>query len=181
MKLFVDMDCVLVDFNRAVCPVFGLDYPAQSVLTWDWSYQQSGLSVDAYIDQLGQDPKFWSDMHPCVWMPELVQILDHLAPEWHILTAATQEPSSWHGKADWVRRYFREKGMYRLVMLHGDKQRIASRDSILIDDRVDHCMRWREAGGIAFHWVEFTRDHREMWEPQLERLRQFLTDHLIPG
>ncbi len=176
MRLFVDLDGVMANFHRGACPLFQVPYPRQSVLHFEWLFNQTGTTVEDFLGRIDATPGFWEKLEPFPWLPELIQILDTACPNWQILTFATQDPVSWQGKAAWVKRVLGADSIRRLVMIHGDKERLASPDALLVDDHRRWCQNWKASGGLdAFHWIEYTEDHQEMWSLQLARLRDFLS------
>ena len=176
MRVFVDMDGVLVNFHKHACPLFSIEYPKQSVLGWDWLYNLCGIPIEEWLGRMDDTPGFWENLEPYPWTTDLIQFLDSGYPNWAVLTMATQDPRSWAGKAAWVKRYLPVRGMYRLIMSHGSKGRFAQPGDVLIDDSYNQCAAWREAGGKAFHWVEYTDDFTERANEQLVLVKKFIED-----
>lgn len=175
MAVYVDMDGVLANFNKATCKLFGLTYPTRSRLHHTWVRDESGVSLDRWFDSMAADPDVWDRIEPFPWTPKLVQCLDIHAPEWKILSAATQDPRCWSSKAAWVtKRLFPVANLHRFILVGGRKYELAQRGDVLIDDYDENVEQWRLRGGEAFKWIEWTDDMTEEADRQIEELRRFL-------
>jgi hypothetical protein len=173
-KIWVDLDGVLANWHKSACEVFGVPYPTRTVLYRDWIAETTKLPINKLLDQTDDVPSFWKDMELLPVAPRLISYLDVNFPDWHFLTHPTLSSVSWGGKAAWVRKYFGNDGMRRLVMMGGKKSLFADRYSVLIDDTRKIIDEWTAAGGLAFHWVEYTSDWKEAHETQLIRLITYL-------
>lgn len=174
--VYVDMDGVLANFNKAGCKTFGLEYPKQSRLWHTWLQDQSGVSLHGWFETMAADPTIWDRIEPFPWTPQLVQCLDIHAPGWKILSSATHDPKCWSAKADWViNRLFPITSLHRLVLVGGRKFELANRGDVLIDDWQENIDHWMQRGGVAFKWEEFTEDMEDHAAAQIDRLREFLT------
>lgn len=175
MIVYVDMDGVLANFNKAGCQTFGVEYPKRSRLWHTWLRDQSGISQSEWFEIMANDPKIWDRIEPFPWTSTLVQCLDVHAPGWKILSSATHDPACWSSKARWVmQRLFPITSLHRLVLVGGRKFELASRGDVLIDDWQENIESWKAAGGVAFKWDEFTEDMEETANQQIDSLREFL-------
>lgn len=176
MRVFVDMDGVLANFNKAGAATFGIPYPKKSRLRHTWLQDESGVSLSRWFEIMENDPLIWERIETFPWTPALVQCLDIHAPGWKILSSATYDPPCWSGKAKWVqKRLFPIAHMHRLVLVGGRKFDLASPGDVLVDDWDENINQWQLAGGSAFKWDEFTEDMEEHALDQIERLRDFLS------
>lgn len=108
MKIFVDMDGVLCDFNKA--------YQAETALKFPQSKQGFFLNLDP--------------------LPGAIEALNTLAEEHEvfILTApSTHNPHCWTEKAQWIEKWLGFDWLSRVIITER-KDLLASRDSWLIDD-----------------------------------------------
>jgi len=129
VKLFVDLDGVLVDLERGFREKTGLN-----IQDHDHDFFQ-------YIDG---DREFWFDL---AWMPHGRALWEHLEPlRPTILSAPTRDPASRLGKIDWVNRHL---GRDIPIILTADKYRHAGPGHILIDDREINTVPWEVHGGEA--------------------------------
>lgn len=175
MAVYVDMDGVLANFNKATCRLFGLTYPTRSRLWHTWLQDESGVSLERWFSTMAADPGVWDRIEPFPWTPKLVQCLDIYAPDWKILSATTQDPRCWSAKAAWViKQLFPVASLHRLILVGGRKYELAQRGDVLVDDHSENVEQWRVRGGEAFKWTEWTDDMPEEADRQIEELRQFL-------
>ena len=134
-NIFVDLDGVLVDFDKGYKDLTGIDLNKLPF--------QDGKSFWDPINKAGKE--FWSNLK---WMKDgkkLWNFVSQFNPK--ILSAPSKDKSSHKGKQEWVSREL--KNVQLILCPAKDKQKYASNNSILIDDRIDNCERWEMAGGIA--------------------------------
>jgi len=149
-KIYLDMDGVLVDFDRGVYDKFKKLKP-EGHRTWEYNYEQDfGCSKQQFWQAL--DHTFWADLK---FTKEAVGILEilysrGLEDKVCLLSSPTLEPGSWSGKVEWVKRnlphFFYDK---KLILTHNKLWNVAA-DAVLIDDKYETCASWAEAGGHAF-------------------------------
>jgi 5'-nucleotidase len=128
MKLFIDMDGVLCDYEGHYRRLFGVSFGMDDK-------ERRWKNVD--------DVSFWSTIP---WMRDgkmLWAAVQRFNPT--ILSAPTREQSSRKGKLIWCRR---ELGIVN-VILETEKYKYAAPDSILIDDRPQNIDPWKANGGIG--------------------------------
>lgn len=137
MKIFVDMDGVLTDFEAQAAKLFGVSRDeVQSCL------DKSPGRTWAKIARAGEI--FWRNMP---WMPDGKQLWEGLAiHKPTILSSPAKHPSSKVGKSRWVGKNLSED---LRIFLESDKAKYAEKDAILIDDREKNTKAWEKAGGIA--------------------------------
>jgi len=131
MRLFCDLDSVLTDFSQQLEDLLGYKPPKES----------NDPDIWKKIDKAGE--KFWSEMS---WLSDghtLWNAIKKYDPT--ILTAPSNHPSSEAGKKIWFKR---ELPNVKYI-LEQDKEKYASPDAILIDDRKKNIDKWKKAGGIA--------------------------------
>lgn len=173
--IYVDMDGVLANFNKAGCATFGIEYPKNTRLWHTWLYEQAGLSLQAWFDRVLSDPDIWDRIEPYPWTADLVQCLDAASPGWKILSVGFRDPKCWASKVQWVTdRLFPVTDLHRLILVGGNKFELAREGDLLIDDSLDNLNKWKLAGGQIFKWVEYTEDCPDKAAAQIEVLREFL-------
>ena len=173
-RVWVDMDGVLVNFDKHACKAHGVVYPSNTVLGHSWLYDQLGCTVDHFLDTVDQTPDFWQNLEPYPWTAALIQFLDIEFPDWRILSGGTHNGASWGGKVDWVRKHLQLPGLEKLNLVYGArKSHLCRPGDILIDDHVLNCNEWLAAGGRVFQWIAYSEDCPHALE-QLERLKAFL-------
>lgn len=133
-NLFVDMDGVLVDFNKGYYDLTGIDIG-------DNHFNSSQFF--APITKAGV--KYWENLE---WTPdgkELWTYLQNYTPK--LLSAPTRDHSSIVGKKLWVERELPDVEL--ILRSAGRKKEFANPNSILIDDRESNINDWNESGGIG--------------------------------
>ena len=136
-KIYVDMDGVLVNFNKGFKDL-------------------EGISPDEYIDKyskgafwktLLKHPRFFKDLE---WMPdgkELWNFVKQYNPT--ILSAPVSEKNMPHCKEDktnWIKNHI---GDNVEIILDEDKGAYANENDILIDDREKNINEWQAADGVG--------------------------------
>ena len=131
LKIYVDMDGVLVDFDKQITH-YNLD-----------KYDKGNSKIWLIIRRIG--PKFWSTMK---WMPDGRTLWNALKPYKPTILSAPPIPKdavATEGKSEWVKR---ELGGVPYI-IEKRKELYAKPNAILIDDMVKNVDKWRQAGGIA--------------------------------
>jgi 5'-nucleotidase len=111
--LYVDMDNVLVDF------VSGIKQLKPHVAT----------EYDGRFDEV---PDIFSLMTPMEGAVEAYQLLANIFDTYVLSTAPWGNPSAWHHKLAWVKKYLGENVHKRLILTHHKNLNIGD---YLIDDR----------------------------------------------
>lgn len=144
MKIFLDLDGVLVDFIRAACEVLSTPYPPtnydwckKNSEDWDKLNKASGCLFFEFLD----------------WMPdgkEILQIVENVVKPKNIYLLTTSMPNSRSvtGKLLWIKR---ELPQYynRTIFTYAPKSLLAKSNHILIDDKDDNVVEFNKAGGKA--------------------------------
>ncbi len=141
IKLFCDLDGVLVDFNKGYYNLTGIDLNGKEF--------QNSKEFWKPIDKAGI--KFWENLE---WMPDgkkLWKNIKYFNPI--LLSAPSSNYDSHKGKIKWVEREL--PGVSLVLKKAKEKHLIIGdfpdKDCVLIDDRLDTCNRWDENGGFAIH------------------------------
>lgn len=135
MNIFVDLDGVLVNFNKEFEEAFGQSAKQTfAELGDDYTW--------ALIDKI---PNFWLDMDP---MPDAEVLWNYIKQ--YNPTVLTKPAESVHNckkeKIEWVKKYLGE-GVE--VVFASNKGKYATKDSILIDDKEENIESWEANDGIG--------------------------------
>ena len=150
MKLFLDMDGCITDFEGSYKSHYGVDFESD---TDKWK------KIDKIKD-------FWSHMP---WMSDGKKLWAFLAPlNPTILTAPSFNAGCRPGKIEWCRR---ELGADVPIIVEKNKQQYADSDSILIDDRKKNIDAWKAAGGVGILHTSTSNT--------IEQLRQILGESFV--
>ncbi len=140
MKIYVDMDMVLVNFvegvNRLGFPLGHEEKPNDGLNVW-------------MNQNLHRYPQFWEDLPP---MNDYRLLWEHLAPhDPYILSAYPKwnDPYVHEGKRKWVARHLQMDLSRVHIVARKEKAKFAGIDSVLIDDREKNIREFIDAGGIG--------------------------------
>jgi 5'(3')-deoxyribonucleotidase len=173
MQALVDLDGTLLDVVGAMFRALGTDTTFADIRgNYDMA-QVIGLQCDLY-SVFG--PDFWEHLP---WLPDGEKLLAEIgqAIGWKnvsLCTSPTLEPSSAEGKLRWIRQHlpvFWERRDYILTPL---KWRLATPNTILIDDCEDQVNQFLDHGGKA---ILVPRPWNSLWEFQGDVV-QHVRDHL---
>mgnify|MGYP003139474299 CR=1 FL=1 len=157
-QIYCDMDGVLTDFESRFISKLNSEGPKY--------YSQKdidSISKPKHFEKIYGLEEFWKfiDFHIGVsfwigmsWMPrgeELWSFISKFKP--HLLTSPSRNNTSRLGKNLWVRNNLNPKPKV-IFAYSADKQRYASPNSILIDDKKSNIEEWKAAGGIAFRVID---------------------------
>lgn len=135
MKLYVDLDGVLCDLQRAMAELMGTKLDRDK----DWP---DSRELWAKVDEAGE--KFWAEIE---WQPGGKRLWDALKSyKLTILSSPSRHESSKVGKRKWVRENL---GSDVDVIIEPNKEKYASPDAILVDDRQKVLDKWTAAGGVG--------------------------------
>jgi 5'(3')-deoxyribonucleotidase len=141
--IYLDMDGVVADFDRAVQAILGGDTRV------DQRYPESEWA------KLRGHQRIYQDLPLCVDANFLVNGVRALAKEQGLrvlfLTAVPKDndfPWAFVDKIAWAQRYFPDIPVW-FGPYSEDKQIRSRPDDVLIDDRVSNITQWRDQGGYA--------------------------------
>lgn len=116
----------------------------------------TGISSDVY-DKTHTVGEFWGEVEKAgisywasmPWMPDGKKLWNYIKNhDTEILSSPSRSKLSKDGKLMWVKTTLNPKPKLNLVKA-SDKQKFATPNSILIDDRVSNINQWNAAGGIG--------------------------------
>lgn len=140
-RLFLDLDGVLADFDRAATQILGMDH-----YKFDFVHGSA-----KYWHDLHQSGRFFEDLRPMPDAMTLWYAVRHLKPV--ILTALpkTNADHCRDQKRAWVREWL-GAGVEVITCLTLEKPEYCHEGDILVDDRTVNRSAWLEAGGrYVFH------------------------------
>jgi hypothetical protein len=168
MKIFLDMDGVLVDFNRPALFLHGISYDIYPCSAgWDII-----RACNILRPELNMTPgKFWGKFNQRFWatLPKtnlcdtLIRTVEgYVGAENVALLTSGQWPEAAAGKTEWVRDNLPS---YRERLIIGTaKEFLAGPDRLLIDDRDKNVEDFRAAGGSA---ILVPRPWNTKWQKRL--------------
>lgn len=166
MIIYLDMDGVVSNAHEAFLKAMGREdlidnYPAGE-FNVDKVAGVSEKEMWRTIEAQGRD--LWAKMSELPWAHELYEELGKLG-DVVFLTSPSQDPECLAGKLAWLQRFTKRKD-FRDYIMTNLKDKLADRDCVLIDDRLENCEKFRDAGGNAIlfpaAWQGKTDD--EIWD-----------------
>jgi hypothetical protein len=150
--IYLDIDGVLTDFNKAACRAIGITMADMEAGTkpgpsaWGF-WGVAGLTESdfwAAIDREGA--AFWDTME---WLPDGRDILNLClnAGPVILMTSPPWSPEASAGKVSWIRREIPE--LRRRFSITPCKEAFAHARAILVDDSDSNTQKFHEAGGRA--------------------------------
>lgn len=134
IKFYIDLDGVLVDFNKGYYELTGKDLTGKF---------ESGPEFWKPIDDAGYE--FWINLE---WTKDGKQLWEYVKkynPQ--ILSAPSSQIDSRIAKMNWVKREL--PGTKLILRSAKHKHEFATSDSLLIDDRPENIEKWVNVGGIG--------------------------------
>lgn len=154
--LYLDLDGVMADFDRAFPAVFGLDHR-------DMADDDMWLHINGH-------PTFFRDLPPMAGAIEFFRAIEPFSPV--ILTACPKSNYAHVAaqKRAWIREHL-SRSCWVLPVLGGRHKPLFMHTpgDILIDDFGKNCTAWAEAGGVAIK-------HEGQWDWTTAALNAALVD-----
>jgi 5'(3')-deoxyribonucleotidase len=161
-KIFVvalDMDGVLVDFDKGMKEIFGIDTTYLNKSSSEMSPEEKINKKKMYAKLQYHGDKFWQHLDP---MPQAFDLFNYVTKnfDWYILTAYTTSGQSEciRGKITWVKNHLNmipteDNFICTRSELKQDyvNHKAHNKKAILIDDRIRNIRQWEEKGGIGIH------------------------------
>lgn len=140
MRLYLDCDGVLADFDRHFEETFG--QPPRD-------YEDKNGSKIFWRDIKNEAPTFYRDLPLMPDARELFDAVENFRPI--ILTGCPRGGWAEPQKLAWAAEHF--PGIPMVVCMSRDKRNYCQPGDVLIDDRTHYQERWESAGGV---WITHT-------------------------
>ena len=143
MRVFLDLDGVIVDFAKGCIEWYNLDCTPEDWKEW----------LDIFKYYTGDESKFWEGLTDKFWLEleftkEAKRILTLLRPmKPCILTSPAWTGAG--GKQQWIRKKLPDFFKEDRYLIGPAKHYLAHENALLIDDADENVQRFREAGGHA--------------------------------
>jgi 5'(3')-deoxyribonucleotidase len=153
MKIYLDMDGVLADFDGAMLQhniINRHDFIHKPKLEWTEEEAKLDVAVETVMKQRG----FWLGIPVMNKATSLVD-LSTLLGETFILTARPNgEEFEWVAdeKRQWIREHFPEFDDEHFICCLRSEKKDYAKGNILVDDMKRNCYEWEMAGGYAILW-----------------------------
>ena len=157
MKVYVDMDRVICDFDNGVRKYGHMDPPGQ---------ENEGLSVEMW-KRLSKVPHFYDKLEPMPGSEKGICVLREMfGRDLEVLTGVPNPtrglPTSSDDKKNWMKRYFGPGIVVNTVLRKEKKNFCTGPDCVLIDDYDLNIREWEKTGGTGILF--------ESWEQVLDTI-----------
>lgn len=158
VTVFADLDGVCVAMVKSACQIIGINYPSNFQFHDDtWLYNEcQKINIgkkDFWRIIRGED--FWKNLEVYPWTNQLIKTIEKHADNWVFLSKPSRDAGCWSGKYKWAQKHFGED---KLWLASNNKELAAGPNKILIDDKLENCEKWSNAGGWSYFWPEITDD-----------------------
>lgn len=162
IRILVDLDDVLADFTGGVEKIHGLR-PGHLKRKREWDLPKfMGMFPSEFWEPIldaGED--WWAQLEPLDHVEELIDNVDNLSDtNWFVVSDASYALASYAGKVRWANHFFGDP--FDQLVLTRHKEILANPTTILIDDKPENVLKFREAGGIGLlfpAWVNDLHEH----------------------
>jgi len=154
LTIFLDLDGVLADWLKSACSVCGIDENESEV--------KRKLKQGIHLEKIGKiseeelwkkidakETNFWENLEKLPWADDLVKACNDLG-DMYFLTSSGDCVYACTGKAIWIKKYYPEY-LNRLIIFR-EKEVLANKNTILVDDSESKITKFQKAGGYVFHW-----------------------------
>lgn len=139
MKLYLDMDGVLADFDRRAADILGM--PSK--------FFEERYGAKAFWGVLQDSHDFYNSFPVMIDAPFLIDAVNHLNPT--ILTGLPMGDWAEPQKRAWGKRWL--PGYPMICCRSKDKSNFCEPGDIIVDDRTEYRHLWEAKGGI---WITHT-------------------------
>ncbi len=172
MRLYLDMDGVLVDFVNGAAGLIGFN-PAL-VDHYDF-YAAVGETKDSFWAKIrAAGAPYWSGLKAYDWHQQVYQECQKYGTV-TLLSVPDKPPESDYGKKQWIYSVFGEN--FDSFFLGVPKHQLAARDAVLIDDSDANVEAFVAAGGRAILFPQPWNKNRELCAARFEYLQKMLRFH----
>jgi 5'(3')-deoxyribonucleotidase len=150
--LFLDMDGVCSNFDKAVATLHGLPENPANRRRWNW-FEDLGLTVEEFwapINEAGES--FWENLEEYPWFRVLYKECHRMSNNVVFCTTPSFHPGSVSGKLKWLQKRFGTR--FTNYIMCWDKTALANPDTCLIDDKPDNVRKFWGAMGEAILWPQ---------------------------
>lgn len=168
IRILLDLDCVLADFVAGCSFEWGFHpddiykhwpvgkYPMNEAI--GAALGREPLTTTEFWDKLNGNAKFWEELPRLPWIRALIDEVNRVTEDWHVISSPSYCPSSYAGKVAWLKAEFGPK--FNRFALTPHKEIFAQPGVILIDDHEGNVEKFRAAGGEA---ILFPAHHNQLY------------------
>jgi 5'(3')-deoxyribonucleotidase len=156
MKLFIDLDDVLVDCEQFMAKHFDLNIGDYDQTKWEGIREATGYSTDQFWEHF--DYSFWFNLPLCSCALDLLWKLVYYRP--CIITSPA--PHSATAKQDWIQKVLPNYYNYGRYIITPSKETVAGPSKVLIDDSDDNVRKWEDNDGLGILFPQPWNERRDL-------------------
>ncbi len=173
MNIYVDLDGVLANFSggcERIFPNYSQDHKPLN----DMVAHLDIAPVDFWraIDSRGEE--WWYDLELEEWANELLEVVRFYDKNFTILTSPSRSHYAASGKVLWMQKHFGEKFANYIITPAKNKQLLANKKAVLIDDNNTNCEQFRSRLGYAVLFPRIWNTNHELESSKLEHTERQL-------
>jgi 5'(3')-deoxyribonucleotidase len=171
MKLFVDLDGVMVDFCSAACREVGLVHDEKSEEAKEYDIpKRANLNPEIFWARIrNKQPCWWYDLAEYRWTKELHKLFLGF-DEYHVCSSPGYMANAAAGKVQWI-----NARLGRPFVLCRDKWLLAKPGAVLIDDTPAQVDDFITHGGQA---ILFPQPWNDAWDTKFIDAPQLRVAHI---
>lgn len=174
IKIFCDLDSVLCSFSEGCRKIFS-HYPEEHlplndiIAHLEVSTKEFWDTIDSYKED------FWCGLEPEEWAEELVEIIKFYDPNFIVLTSPSRSHFAASGKVLWLQKFFKSKKFSNYIITPAkNKQLLANKKSVLIDDNDKNCEQFRSRLGYTVLFPRIWNKNHELENEKIEHTKKQL-------
>lgn len=124
------------------------------------------------IDSYGEE--WWANLELEEWANELINVVKFYDRDFTILTSPSRSHFAASGKILWLQKFFGKKFSNYIITPAKNKQKLANKNAILIDDNDRNCEQFRARLGYTILFPRIWNTNHELESGKLEHTERQL-------
>lgn len=171
--ILLDMDGVLVDFNKGACVVHNKLDAHKNIDNW-YYYKDWGMTENDFWGPIDKTKNFWLNLEEYPWTDELISLVKESGINFTISTRPSENHNSFSEKYKWIERKFGRR--FNNVMFGRQKYLMAKPNVLLIDDGDKNVNEFITHGGSAILFPQKWNVNAHLIDNRLEYLKREFTN-----
>lgn len=173
MQIFCDLDSVIVDFSggcEKIFPNYAKDHKPLNdmVAHLDIAPEEFWKTIDSYGEE------WWANLEAEEWANELVDIIKFYDRNFTILTSPSRSHYAASGKVLWLQKFFHKKFSNYIITPAKNKQLLAHKKAVLIDDNDKNCEQFRSRLGYTVVFPRIWNENHKLENQKIEYTKKHL-------
>lgn len=173
--ILLDMDGVLVDFNKGACIVHNRLDLYDNIDHW-YYYRDWNLNDDQFWEPINRTRSFWLDLEEYDWTNDLIEFIQNCGVDFTISSRPADHHTSYSQKFQWCQNKFGEN--FNNVMFGYRKHLMANPNTILIDDSDSNYNKFIKAGGNCILFPQKWNNNKHLVDDRLNYVKYELQKFL---